>query len=673
MSTKHRVLIFLDNVDRARGLAEELQRRDLDTAVAGNTDDVRFQLDTNRVDLVVVGQELRGFLTGLDIIERLYRDLLKPVTILVGPGTAAIKEKAKQLGVDQVVPPDLGLDRLSDLIAQRLSTSTASSVLLCPAARRLVQGDVDVPPMPELILKLSNFLRDAEPSIAGIADAVSVDPRATADVLRVVNTAAMGLSRKILRIFDAVNLLGPRRIVSIVLSTSIQRVSSNLLAKMAGPDRLWFNRRSVLIAGAAHVFAERFTSVSPDTAYVLGLLQDVGVPAMFATLGHRYQQMTRHVRSVGPLRLDLVEQQELGFTHADVSGALLQKWSMPPSLITTVAYHHRSDMDRERSNVERQFTHVLQAAEALAALVEGHTAHRLPMLLRCFDAMGVDDCEAIREAMADAVTRAVRSSELFAIPIPKDDAFDKLAALVGAADDTSWSLPATPENGSLPPAPVDAASPGLTEAGLDGSASNGPGSACAATPDRTISNGSALNPSVPLAAASAPISQGVARPAAKYQDQLGHATKGSTHDAPAVMPTAAATASPARSAASASDGPSLLVVEDEEATVNSIRLFLAPTRVNIRWARTGDEALQMADDARAVLCDVHLKNEMGIEVVHVLREMGFKQPIMMMSGDRSREVIAQSILAGASDYLTKPLSPDLLLSKLRGHRVLGEN
>lgn len=87
-------------------------------------------------------------------------------------------------------------------------------------------------------------------------------------------------------------------------------------------------------------------------------------------------------------------------------------------------------------------------------------------------------------------------------------------------------------------------------------------------------------------------------------------------------------------------------------------------------ARTIADAVRLAPDAQAILCDVHLAGEDGRDVVRTLKQSGSKIPFIMVSGDCTRRTIEECVNLGIDDYLIKPFSPLALLTKLEKHTGL---
>lgn len=115
---------------------------------------------------------------------------------------------------------------------------------------------------------------------------------------------------------------------------------------------------------------------------------------------------------------------------------------------------------------------------------------------------------------------------------------------------------------------------------------------------------------------------------------------------------------------------SILVVDDDVRNIYSLTKALESLKVNVLTAMDGNEALRMLDEnptIDVVLLDMMMPNMDGYETATRIRQnKRFKNlPVIAvtakaMTGDREK-----CINAGASDYITKPVDVDQLLSLLR--------
>jgi two-component system response regulator MprA len=110
----------------------------------------------------------------------------------------------------------------------------------------------------------------------------------------------------------------------------------------------------------------------------------------------------------------------------------------------------------------------------------------------------------------------------------------------------------------------------------------------------------------------------------------------------------------------------ILVVEDDERLVASMRRVLAYEGYRVRTASTGLAALQIAreDPPDLVILDVLLPGLNGIEVAKRL-QAGGGVPVLMVSALGSISDRVAGLEAGADDYLVKPFANEELLARVR--------
>ena len=116
----------------------------------------------------------------------------------------------------------------------------------------------------------------------------------------------------------------------------------------------------------------------------------------------------------------------------------------------------------------------------------------------------------------------------------------------------------------------------------------------------------------------------------------------------------------------------ILVVDDEPSLAELLTLTLSYEGWDVRSAADGGAALATAAvfAPDAVLLDMMLPDLDGVEVLRRLRTEWPELPVLFLTARDSAEDRAAGLLAGADDYLTKPFSLDLVVSRLRN--VLGD-
>ena len=425
-----RLVVFLADGARARVLAERLADSPFDASVADTSDALYRFVNSERVDYLILQNELDSYFSGLDLLEKINDDLLCPVAILIAAPNPTTVDRARRLGVEVVLDQGAGPDQILETLDEVVSQRTGRQVFIGPEARKAVLAVQDIPPLPQLVVKLAGCLVDeADLSLEGLANDISVDAKITAEVLTLINSASIGMNRKITRIFEAIKFLGIRPTISLILSTTVINAQKHLGKRLEGFDRQWYNKRSVLVASTAYTFAKDVGQVSPDTAYVLGLFQELGILVLASAFGEKYAQCVRRVREVGALRLESLEEAELGVSHAEVGAAILQKWGLPLSLVTPVLDHHQEHAKLDaKPDVERRFLHVMQIGEAAANLADVTAPQRFQQLKRLIDDYGVRRIAECKQALREAVYKAAESSRIFNIAIPDEETLNALVA-----------------------------------------------------------------------------------------------------------------------------------------------------------------------------------------------------------------------------------------------------
>lgn len=112
----------------------------------------------------------------------------------------------------------------------------------------------------------------------------------------------------------------------------------------------------------------------------------------------------------------------------------------------------------------------------------------------------------------------------------------------------------------------------------------------------------------------------------------------------------------------------ILLIEDDLALATELSSFLQENHYAVDHAEDGKTALHLTDLHSYNLCllDICLPDCSGFELCKVLRTQ-FHQPIIMLTACDSEDNIVTGLETGADDYITKPCSLRILLSRIRAH------
>jgi DNA-binding response OmpR family regulator len=117
----------------------------------------------------------------------------------------------------------------------------------------------------------------------------------------------------------------------------------------------------------------------------------------------------------------------------------------------------------------------------------------------------------------------------------------------------------------------------------------------------------------------------------------------------------------------AADKGLVLVVEDEEAIVSVLRMYLTREGFTVHAVSDGDAALAAVRRLRptAVILDIGLPGLDGFEVCRRLRESGDWTPVLVVTARDDEPDRVLGLELGADDYITKPFSPRELVARMK--------
>jgi putative nucleotidyltransferase with HDIG domain len=191
--------------------------------------------------------------------------------------------------------------------------------------------------LPAVVQKVLAMTDDPECEVRKLARTVTADPSLTAQLLRVVNSAAFGASRRITNAVDAISRIGVKGMRNVALATA-------LLDRFKGGDkegtrRIWLH--SVLTSQWAQALAlSRGLRASAEDASIAGLVHDVGKTVLrqfFPELAPEVDRQARAGRS-----LEEVERECFGLSHEEAGAYLCELWAFPLPVTQAVAFHHAS-------------------------------------------------------------------------------------------------------------------------------------------------------------------------------------------------------------------------------------------------------------------------------------------------------------------------------------------
>lgn len=229
-----------------------------------------------------------------------------------------VKEvKKREEGAGPVNGVGVGMDH--DLLEE---------VLSCPT----------LPSLPAVAIEVIELTRDVNVEMDKLAATIQNDQGLSAKVLKTVNSSYYGLRKKCGSIRQAIVVLGLSAVKSLTLGFSL--VSSIDLQGKQGFDHNEYWRRGLFTGVAARSIAKAANCEFQDEAFLGGLLQDVGMVALYETLGDRYVRILQQTGG-DHRKLSGFEIAEFELQHPDIGAMMATRWKLPEELIQPVKYHER--------------------------------------------------------------------------------------------------------------------------------------------------------------------------------------------------------------------------------------------------------------------------------------------------------------------------------------------
>ncbi len=270
-------------------------------------------------------------------------------------------------------------------------------------AAEILKGVV-IPPRPQLILDI----RDVYPNIKKIADLISTDQGVSAGVLKAINSPLYGVTKKVVSIRRAVMLLGVRSVLNIVNGLLLRAALGD---QKRTPTLVDYWESSVDTAIVAASVTRQIGYGSPDTAYMMGLFHNYGIPLLIkkfpefeACIVSSYQFTAGSIIAA--------EEAVVETHHAAVGFMVSRYWRLPDEVCEAIRDHHDRNRLRFNSTTPSEALHllaVLKMSENIASVYQRLGKQEIDhewdaIKAQVFEFVGIDEArfEEIRQsALAD--------------------------------------------------------------------------------------------------------------------------------------------------------------------------------------------------------------------------------------------------------------------------------
>jgi HD-like signal output (HDOD) protein len=207
--------------------------------------------------------------------------------------------------------------------------------------RVLMRRKVKLSPAWADIPKLLQLSDREDVALSQLEPIIDRNPGLSANVLRLANSAYMGAQQPIFSISHAIAVLGLRTVRSIALS-ALHHILSRQPKSVIGFDGRHFAKRSYALAIVCRKRCERLANILlAESGYEAGLFQELGYLVLLEECPDLLTVLLGAARQMPKTDIVQIEQEALGFTHAELGAALAEEWGFPAHIVTAIRYHHQ--------------------------------------------------------------------------------------------------------------------------------------------------------------------------------------------------------------------------------------------------------------------------------------------------------------------------------------------
>lgn len=228
--------------------------------------------------------------------------------------------------------------------------------------KKITAESVNVPPLPQVVLKALQVADDESAGVEDLEQIISQEQVLAARVLRIANSAFVGLERKVTTVFDAVTLLGFNMVRALIIGAALRDIIKHWGST---ERRLWEHCLGVSMASS--MIGSETGLARAEVALVAGLMHDVGKTVINNSMPGEFARIVRSLEE-GSGDSCGAEREAFGFDHCEVGAKVAKTWKFPAIIETVIRYHHfeaAAEMEAVKKSDHKELCRVVNLADEL--------------------------------------------------------------------------------------------------------------------------------------------------------------------------------------------------------------------------------------------------------------------------------------------------------------------
>ena len=218
-------------------------------------------------------------------------------------------------------------------------------------------------PLP-VLRRIAAVVADPAASIPQVTEALKLDPAIAGKILRLANSAYIGMPKSVSSLHNAVVLLGIKRIQSIILVAQfVDPFGGKTRTLPFSLERFWRHSTTcALIAGSIGRHLKRYEIVDEQEIFSAAILHDIGKLVLAV---HEPSVLVEADEQSRRERVPFYRAENDRFSHTAVGALLSDQWGFPSDLSAAMACHHAPD----RAGANARLVSIIHVADVTVHLI----------------------------------------------------------------------------------------------------------------------------------------------------------------------------------------------------------------------------------------------------------------------------------------------------------------
>jgi HD-like signal output (HDOD) protein/CheY-like chemotaxis protein len=341
---KQSIYVVDDEALLMEALVMTLRCMGKDWEVTGFTDPAAAleAIKANPPGAVLTDQRMPG-MQGSELLEKVR--LLSPTSLrLIMSGYVSLKNLTLITSAHQYIAKPFDLEKLRDLIQRSFA---AQQRIINHGLQNVVTSIRAIPSLPQAHHSLLKELEDNEGGNEIVANLIGRDPGLSVKVLQLANSGLFGTGHMVADLLEAVNTLGTEIITSIVLSQSVFQHYETLKHPEVDLQKVWTHCWETGVIAQHLCRHMKLSRVQGEAAFLAGLLHEIGRFVLIENFPKEFQAACDLARNTKRTLSDCLCQ-EMQATPSEISGYVLELWSLPSPVINSIYLQEHPEKSHEQ-------------------------------------------------------------------------------------------------------------------------------------------------------------------------------------------------------------------------------------------------------------------------------------------------------------------------------------